>query len=336
LSGDGNTAVIRTPNPRQQPEEYRSSVYVFRREGDSWLEQAQLSPDKDDPEDHFGFRIATSNAGDAIFVSNSGRVYVFVQSGDKWRRQSVLVPESDRDDEEFGFDIAVSDHGNVAVIGSPNNTDKDGVGYVFERSGSTWEQEAMITHEDDTRQREYPGVDTVGYGDGIGFDVSLANNGQTIIFGAYRDFDPDGQFSGSAFVFERSENGWKQQTKIVPEDIDRSDGFGAKSILANSGVAFIAADGDDNANGSDAGSVYVYVQSDTGWRQQAKLTASDGEPEDELGRRIAATGDGKTLFVSSTNGNGSSAQTGGEVYVFTRSDGGWNEQTKLTAPKLKL
>ncbi|MES9829431.1 MAG: cadherin-like beta sandwich domain-containing protein [Candidatus Thiodiazotropha sp.] len=88
------------------------------------------------------------------------------------------------------------------------------------------------------------------------------------------------------------------------------------------------------------GVVYVFTRIDGIWSQQARLEASNAETDDLFGTSVAISGD--TLVVgaigedSSINGGeeNNSAFDAGAVYVFTRSDSVWKQQTLLKASYL--
>jgi hypothetical protein len=85
------------------------------------------------------------------------------------------------------------------------------------------------------------------------------------------------------------------------------------------------------------GAAYVFIRSNGIWSQQAYLEASNADSEDQFGTSVAISGD--TLVVgaigedSSINGGeeDNSAFDAGAVYVFTRSNGVWNQQAFLKA-----
>lgn len=62
-----------------------------------------------------------------------------------------------------------------------------------------------------------------------------------------------------------------------------------------------------------------------GWALEQKLTDSDGENGDGLGRAVSLSGD--TIVVSASGDDGNT----GSATVFTRSGLTWTEQQKLTA-----
>ena len=63
--------------------------------------------------------------------------------------------------------------------------------------------------------------------------------------------------------------------------------------------------------------------------EDQKLTATNGDFSDTLGRSVAIDGD--TMVVGAP-GHQDPVRPGGAAYVFTRTPTGWVEQAKLTVP----
>jgi RHS repeat-associated protein len=160
------------------------------------------------------------------------------------------------------------------------------------------------------------------------FGRSVAISGDTAVVGAYRD-DDNGSDSGSAYIYVRDGSGnWNQQAKVTASDGAANDWFGW-SVAISGDTAVVGAFQDDD-NGTDSGSAYIYVQDGNGnWNQQAKLTASDGVAGDLFGWSVAISGD--TAIVGA-NGDDDNGTDSGSAYIHVRdSSGNWNQQAKLTA-----
>ena len=78
---------------------------------------------------------------------------------------------------------------------------------------------------------------------------------------------------------------------------------------------------------SASGSAYIFTRSNGVWSEQQKLTASDGASSDYFGRNVSIDGDTAIIGAYLDDDNG--YDTGS--YIFTRSNGVWSEQQKLTA-----
>jgi VWFA-related protein len=298
------------------------SAYVFERSGGGWRQQAKLTPTDGDAGDRFGASVAVDGSTALVGAfrdedpngRRAGSAYVFDSSGGNWRQQAKLTPADGDGGDRFGASVAVD--GSTALVGAFNDEDPNGTGagsaYVFDGSGGNWRQQAKLTPAD---------------GDGgDGFGQSVALDGLTALVGANTDEDPNGRNAGSAYVFDGSGGDWRQQAKLTPADGDSDDQFGWKVALDGS-TALVGAWGDEDPNGRRAGSAYVFDGSGGGWRQQAKLTPTDGDAGDRFGISVALNG--STALVGANNDEDPKGTDGGSAYVFDGSGGGWRQQAKL-------
>ena len=112
------------------------------------------------------------------------------------------------------------------------------------------------------------------------------------------------------------------ENKLTASDGAQSDYFGY-SISIDGDTAVIGAYFNDE-NGSNSGSAYVYERSNGVWTLQQKLTASDGASDDRFGFSVSIDDDTAVIGTLSHYDSGS-------AYVFSRSNGIWTQQAKLTA-----
>ena len=230
--------------------------------------------------------------------------------------QKLLADDKAAED-AFGYKVSVN--GDTAVIGVPNadpdSLSEAGAAYIFIRSDGIWTQQAKLTASDKAAEDWF----------GIGVSVS----GDTVVIGASLA-DPDSlEDAGAAYVFTRSDGIWIQQAKLTADDKAGYDCFGA-SISVSGETAMIGAPSADPDSLSGAGAVYIFTRSDDGiWTQQTKLTAGDKTAEDQFG--ISMSVDGDTAVIGSPSADPNSLPYAGAAYVFTRSDGTWTQQAKLTA-----
>lgn len=112
--------------------------------------------------------------------------------------------------------------------------------------------------------------------------------------------------------------------KLNASDAGDRDQFG-HSVALDGDTVVIGTDVPTNGHDDDPGSAYVFTRSGSTWAEQAKLIASDGEPDNEFGCAVAIDGDTAVIGAQYDDfGNGS-------AYVFTRSGGTWTQQAKLQA-----
>jgi len=283
------------------------------------VEVAKLLADDGEADDLFGYS-ASIDGDTAVFGAiwdddngpNSGSAYVFTRSGGAWTQQAKLLAGDGAGEDYFGFSISLSS--DTAVIGAYANDDNgsgSGSAYVFTQSGGAWTQQAKLLASDGAADDQF------------GQSVSLS--GDTAVIGAWQD-DDNGNESGSAYVFTRSDGVWTQQTKLLPSIGAADDLFGI-SVSLSGDTAVIGAVWDDD-NGSDSGSAYVFTRSGGEWTQQAKLLASDGSADDWFGHHVSLSGGSVVIGANWDDDNGSKS---GSAYVYTRSGGVWTQRAKLLA-----
>jgi hypothetical protein len=265
---------------------------------------------------------------DASFAKKIGSIalaaVVFFATFSAWALTPVevttLVAAEEATVDKFGYSVAV--HGDTAVIGVPYGSCAGivtGTAYVFTLSGGTWTQQAELAALD--------GADDDNFG------YSVAVYGDTAVIGAPCDSD-SGTCSGAAYLFARSNGIWEQAAKLTAADGVADDNFGY-SVALNGDIAVIGAPYAGRVWPQYyCGSAYVFsrsvssVTNEIAWKQQAKLTASDGESGDNFGTSVAVYGD--TAVIGAPY-NDSVGRDSGSTYVFTGSNGIWEQTAKLTA-----
>mgnify|MGYP000728304901 CR=1 FL=1 len=255
---DGARALVGAYGDEDPNGDDAGSAYVFERTNGSWTQQAKLTPDDGDAGDYFGVTVALDGGmalvgaygdedpnGDA-----AGSAYVFERSTGSWTQQAKLTPDDGDAEDLFGDAVALD--GATALVGAPwdedPNGDAAGSAYVFERTNGSWTQQAKLIPDD-------------GDADDL-FGDAVALDGDRALVGANGDEGPNGDYAGSAYVFERSNGSWAQQAKLTPDDRDRRDSFG-DSVVLDGGTALVGANGDEDPNGANAGSAYVFEEGGT-------------------------------------------------------------------------
>ena len=203
----------------------------------------------------------------------------------------------------FGTDVALS--GDYAIVTSRrthygyqetyggDHVERivPGAAYVFKRQGANqWIQQAKLVSDlgNATNNDDY-----MYYYEGDDFGRSVDLSGDVAVVSAHADYEK-GYRAGAAYVFTRAEdNGsevWQRTAKLTASDASPHDQFGF--VVSVSGdYIFIGAPQDDE-NGSESGSVYVFtrVTSSSAWIQVAKLTASNAAPNDRFGYSVSVKG----------------------------------------------
>ncbi|MFC6757382.1 FG-GAP repeat protein [Halomicroarcula sp. GCM10025894] len=136
-------------------------------------------------------------------------------------------------------------------------------------------------------------------------------DGDTAVVGA------DG--AAAAYVYTLTDDGWVMEAKLGDEvDVIGND-------VAISGETVLVDAPNDAVEQND--SVCVFTRSEDRWERQATLAPDDLEADD--GFASAFDIDGDTVVVGAPEADGTSEDSDGIVYVFTRSDESWSQQSKL-------
>lgn len=325
VSISGDTAIVGSVLDDIGTNAEQGSAYIFVRTGTTWTQQAKLIASNGTVDDRFGVDVAIY--GDTAIVganrknvgvnSNQGSAYIFVRNGTTWTQQAELNASDGGADDQFGFGVTV--FGDTALVGAyaddvAANTDQGSV-YVYTRSGTTWTQQTKLTASDGAADDQ--------------FGVDLELNGNTVVIGAYLDDIGTNIDQGSTYVFVRSGAIWTQQAKLTASDGVTNDFFG-RDVAISGDTAIVGAYFDDVGTVVGAGSAYVFTRTGTTWTQQQKLTASDGGASDFFGINVAISGD--TVIIGASQDDIGTNTNQGSAYFFTRVNGVWLQQQKLTAP----
>ena len=304
LSDDGNTMIVGAPEA-YAPVYRQGAVYVFVRNGTTWVEEQKIFSSDGYNGDKFGISVALSGDGNTALVSaqqadlprlsynNRGAAYVFVRNGSTWTEQQKLIASDGDDQDWFGDSTALSYDGNTAIVGAVNVEDPGGphtkgAAYTFVRSGTTWTEQQRLTSSGGA----------VNNSEAFGRSVALSDDGNTTIVGADNAQVNLHNSQGAAYVFVRSGIAWTQQQQISPIDGVAYDFFGTSVALSGDGAtALVGSPRADVGDNPDQGAAYVFVRDDTIWIEQDKFTASDGSATDWFGRSVTLSRDGIHALV---------------------------------------
>jgi hypothetical protein len=282
LSGD--TAVVNVvPN---YDFGLKGQILIFTRSGTTWTLQAALTPSDGVPQQDFGVPffvdantlLVGAPSGDASYL---GSVYIFTRSGTTWSEVGKFSASDGQLVDTFGSSFAMD--GNTVMIGahySPQPTYGTGAVYVYNRSGTTFTQQAKLTLSN-----------PVGFPN---FGSSIDLQGNTALIGAPQD----NGLRGSVYVFVNNGSGWSQQAKLVPSDIINPSGsvyFGTKVSLDGDTAAIGAPFNPDEAR--HRGAVYFFSRSTGQWMERSKLTPNDNLSNHTFGSDVLL--EGELLFVGS-------------------------------------
>ncbi|WP_428310802.1 GEVED domain-containing protein [Hydrocarboniphaga sp.] len=304
--------------------EDQGSAYLYARSGTQWLQQSRLTAADGSAHDAFGTSVALS-ASTAIVGAvgadiggdvDQGAAYVFALADGLGEQQAKLtaVANGAAAYDHFGYSVALS--GDTLLVGVPNDdigsNDQQGSAYVFVLDADNWVQQARLEAPDPSS------------GDEFGYSVAVS--GDTLLVGTPFDDTGSNVNQGSVYVFARTDSGWSQQAKLVASDGAAYDDFG-HSVAIDEDSLLVGTPFDDTSSNVNQGSVYVFARTDSGWSQQARLSATGGTANDRFGSAVALS-DGYALVGSPNHELGA-----GAAYVFIRSGETWAQQAMLTLPE---
>ena len=240
-----------------------------------------------------------------------GYVYIYVRdAAGNWSQQDKISnPGSPAN---FGWKVALD--GDTLLVGALDGGDYQGTGeaYVFVRSGTTWSLQATLSGDSNDM-------------DGFGYDVALHDN--TAAVAAWHDDDHGGN-AGAVHIFVRSGTTWTREAKLYPTDIDINDHFG-RSVAVEGDTLAVNSMMDLNPQGLFAGNAYIFVRENGIWVEQAKLEASDGNGQDNMGVSLDLNGD--FVIAGAMGDDAIGGNNRGSAYVFRRNNCTWLEDAKLDA-----
>lgn len=288
------------------------SAYVFRFDGKQWTqEQKLLAPDGGEP-DWFGYSVGIE--GDLIVVGArnhnhdgvpfSGAAYLFRFDPDTslWSEEQELRASDAAEGDGLG--LSVASFGSTVVVGAPTDEIVEGIGsgsaYVFGLDGGKWiEVQKLVALGE-------PASEAMGISASIWDDAILLG----AIFA-----DGEDESSGAAYVFrfDPKSSLWVQEDRLVADDGASSDQFGWRVTIGDNVLA-VGARTDNNSNGTDAGSAYVYAFDGSSWQPGPKLTSADGVTNDQFGSSVAVVAQQVLVGSPHDDDNGSSS---GSAYLYS-------------------
>ena len=286
------------------------AAYIFDRDRgglDNWGQVKKIIASDPAAYGQIGLSVSISSNTVVVGANSSGYIFDRDRGGpDNWGQVKKITASDGAAYDRFGESVSIS--GDTVVVGRRFDTDNgsfSGSAYIFDRDQDgidNWGQVKKINASDGAAYDQF------------GYSVSISAD--TLVVGAPDD-DDNASGYGSAYIFDRDQGGpdnWGQARKITASDVAWPGNFG-KSVSISGDTVVVGAEDDDD-NGSESGSVYIFDRDQGGpdnWGQVQKIIASDGAANDQFGGSVSISGD--TLVVGAY-GDDANAFDSGSSYVF--------------------
>ena len=277
-----------------------------------------------------------------------------------WQPKAItyLKASNTNKEDQYGGAIALSADGNTLAVGAVN---EDGAGkgvnpvnkgkemvtnsgavYVFARTAAGWKQQAYLK------------ASNSGEGYQFGNALSLSSDGNLLAVGSIGEAssavginsnqnDTSMPGSGAVYVFARQGGAWAQQAYVKSSNTGGpvvGYQFGYSVSLSSDGSTLAVGETSDPSNATgingdqkntsapDAGAVFVFGRDGDAWTQQAYVKPWNTTQRGVLfGYSVGLSGNGDTMAVGTYDEN----RGRGAVYAFTRNNGKWAQEMRMTA-----
>ncbi|ETR70472.1 MAG: hypothetical protein OMM_03213 [Candidatus Magnetoglobus multicellularis str. Araruama] len=131
VSISGDYIIIGAPNKNDSS----GSAYIFKRNNDTWYQQAKLCIDDNTEKMNFGVKVSISgnyaivSSNNERYVKERGAIYIFVRDENEWVQQSKILAS---DGNQYDWFNHVSSSDSYFIVGAPGDDDYD------ENSGSAY------------------------------------------------------------------------------------------------------------------------------------------------------------------------------------------------------
>jgi len=235
------------------------AVYIFQRNGGSWVESGKLVPPVAVAGASYGQRMALNERFLLVNGQDLGGqriVHVLEPSANSWVQTSTITNPGDGN---FGSHIALWQ--GTAVVGANTASNGGGVAsgaaWVFDRAGSSFAQTIKLTASDGA------------FNDSFGYAVSIW--GERVVVGAHLDNEGAQTDRGAVYVFEKGASGWAQVAKLQAPDGVGVDEFG-KDVRICGDRIIVGAPRRDEGGNVDQGAIYRFDRIGSVWTFGEKRT----------------------------------------------------------------
>lgn len=228
------------------------AAFVYEFNGNDWQYIERLYGLNNDGGDAFGdtvslfedYAVVGAPNHDNIAINiNDGAAFIFQAQGTSWLLTHEIAASDATASQNFGDSVSMGN--DRVLIGASGDQNRQGAAYVFDKAevnGQTyWIQTNKITASDGQAS------------DNFGKAVKL--DGQRALIGAI-SADASGTDSGTAYVYQYTDNTWQAQHKLSHPDIEYYDRFGLSVDLSGNHLIVGTENYDTNNQKPDAAYIY--------------------------------------------------------------------------------
>jgi flagellar hook capping protein FlgD len=300
-------------------------VRVYQNSSGAWTQIGQ-DIDGEATYDHSGRSVSLSSDGSVVAIGapsndnvngiHAGHVRVYENMSGTWTQIGQDI-DGETAYDHSGYSVSLSSDGTVVAIGAPYNAGNGNGPYsghvrVYENMSGTWTQ----IGQDIDGETAY---------DVSGWSVSLSSDGTVVAIGAPGN-DVNGIGAGHVRVYENMSGTWTQ----IGQDIDGETAYnesGSSVSLSSDGTVVAIGAPNNDGNGSWAGHVRVYQNSNGTWTQigqdiygEAAYNASGWSVSLSSDGSVVAIGAPDNIYTQYVNNTGS-----GYVRVYRNIRGTWTK-----------
>jgi choice-of-anchor B domain-containing protein len=313
-----NELIVSEPNTNFRP----GTVFIYRKNGNGWVESAQLRATDAERADGFGAALAVM--GNTLFVAQrGGRLHLFRKEGTSWSAAGALQADGltglDPGCNQYGycgtnFGITLATWGDWLLVGDPRSApgaqserrgrraeaaepSQAGVVHVFRRStDGKWTEQALLAASDSSA------------GDAFGAAIVIADGRALIGAPGWRGRDASGAVNaGRVYEFRLEQDVWREAGPLESRSV--ANAVLGSSIALHGDHAVVGAPG----AGDDHGAVFLYKrdgQSGT-WTEQSRLAPYSSTRGHRFGSALAMNAN--AIWIGAPAGRGDET---GAVYVY--------------------
>ena len=277
------------------------------------------------------YAIVGAHHNDNARGEDAGNAYIYERNTatGSWGTPIALTLHSGlEDNSKFGFSVSIS--GDYAIVGAFEDDNDRGLdagsAYIYKRDNNILEDNKW----GDPIALALPTGDT-----GIG---TFSNFGQSVAIDEDYAIVSAPSIMGRIYIYERdSATGWGTPIALIPPTgLERGSNFG-NSVAISGDYVIVGERSNNNANGTQAGSAYIYERDSTTeiWGSSIALILPNGQLErgSNFGDSISISGN--YAIVGAPYDNNAKGMNAGSVYIYERTNAtatDWGDPISLALP----